>query len=202
MEVPEDRPRYLETRIETARTTLRPWEPERDAEDAFAIYSDPLVAEFLSGSVEESLDEQLEKLQASVRAYSQLEGGYGPYAIELKETGTVVGCGLLKPLPRSEDLDAWRAFRDGGPPPEIHEIEVGWHLARTYWGQGLATEAGAALLCHGFHTLRLQEVFAVLYRANRRSASVAKRLGMEHLGPTERFYGVETELYRTTGFPA
>lgn len=196
------RPRYLDTCIDTSRAVLRPWDPERDVEDAFAIYSDPEVAEFLTGIVEESLESQKAMLEKIVSGYQRMEGGYGSFAIELKETRQVVGCGLLKPLPRTEDLETWKAFRDGGPAPPIHEIEVGWHLARAHWGQGLASEAGAALLDYGFTFLKLEEIFAILYRANRRSAAVARRLGMEPLGPTEAFYGVEGELYRARARPA
>lgn len=129
-------------------------------------------------------------------------GGYGGFALELKESGRVVGTGLIKPLPRTEDYAAWVAFRDGGPPPQIHDIEVGWHLARSHWGQGLATEAGKALIHYGFETLRLREVYAVMYPANRRSAAVAKRLGLNHQGTTERFYGLELELFKLERNPA
>lgn len=181
---------------------MRPWDLEHDVENAFAIYSDPEVAEFLTGIVEESLESQRAMLEKIVSSYQRLEGGFGSYAIELKETRQVVGCGLLKPLPRTEDLEAWKAFRDGGPSPPVHEIEVGWHLARAYWGHGLATEAGTALLDYAFTVLNLKEVYAILYRANRRSAAVARRLAMEHLGPTEAFYGIDGELYRATVRPA
>ncbi|MFZ1994872.1 MAG: GNAT family N-acetyltransferase [Solirubrobacteraceae bacterium] len=55
------------------------------------------------------------------------------------------------------------------------------------WGGGLATEAGAALLAHGF-ALGLNEIWAVTHLDNERSARVCNRLGMRLLGVTHRWY--------------
>lgn len=179
--------------IETERLTIRAWRPEEDAEGAFTMYSDPEVVEFLTGLVMESVEAQRAQLEQIVAAYSRLDRAFGSFAV-LHE-GAVVGCTVLKPLPRSEDLEPWAAFRDGGPAPPIHEIEVGWHLARAHWGKGFATEAGLAMVRHGQRTLGLPEIHAVLYRENTRSARVAARLGMRHVGTTDRFHGQTLELY-------
>ncbi|MFN2625571.1 MAG: GNAT family N-acetyltransferase, partial [Mycobacteriales bacterium] len=83
------------------------------------------------------------------------------------------------------------------PFPDIEptEVEVGWHLGRAYWGNGYATEAGAAALDHGFQTVGLDRIFAVVYSENARSLAVCDRLGMTHHGSTDRYYGVDLELF-------
>jgi RimJ/RimL family protein N-acetyltransferase len=55
-------------------------------------------------------------------------------------------------------------------------LEVGWWLARWGWGQGWATEAGAAALRRGLEAVeRVISVTAVL---NKASWQVMRRLGM------------------------
>lgn len=185
---------YAGIRLTTERLVLRAWRPDDDAEAAFAIYGDPEVQEFLTGTAVPDIETQRAELGQIVEAYTRMANGMGSFAVELADGGEVVGCGLLKPLPRSEHTPEWRAFRDGGPVPQIHEIEVGWHLARRHWGKGYATEAARGLLEYGFGTLGLEAVYAVFYAANRRSANVVKRLGMRRLGETDAFYGVSLEL--------
>jgi len=57
-------------------------------------------------------------------------------------------------------------------------VEVGWRLARPYWGQGLATEAARIALRVGFDTLGLQEIVAFTTLANAPSRAVMQRLNM------------------------
>lgn len=57
-------------------------------------------------------------------------------------------------------------------------VEVGWRIARQYWGQGFATEAAQAALEFGFKTLDLQEIVALTVPGNARSRAVMSKLGM------------------------
>lgn len=45
-------------------------------------------------------------------------------------------------------------------------VEVGWRLARAYWGQGYATDAAPAALSHGFETLVLTEIVSFTSTGN------------------------------------
>lgn len=176
--------------METARLTIRAWR-EDDAEAAFAIYGDPEVARFLSGVPEESVETQRETLAQVIRAYSALGLGLGSFPLVTKSDDRLIGAVLLKPLPRNEHLEDWRRFRlDASLVPPVHEVEIGWHLRRDAWGQGFATESAIAALDYGFSTLGLEEVYAIYYAENIRSARVADRLRMRDLGTTDRFYGV------------
>ncbi len=51
-------------------------------------------------------------------------------------------------------------------------VEVGWRLARAYWGQGYATEAGAASLRYGFDELGLDEIVSFTAEVNLPSQAV------------------------------
>jgi RimJ/RimL family protein N-acetyltransferase len=65
-------------------------------------------------------------------------------------------------------------------------VEVGWRLARAYWGAGYATEAARAAIGDGFARLNLDEIVAFTVPANDRSTRVMERLGM-HRSPEDDF---------------
>lgn len=187
---------YLDFRLETERLQIRAWTPN-DAPQAFEMYGDPEVARYLSGTPESSVESQRELLEKLVAAYAELDRGFGSFPLIEKSTGDLVGAILLKPLPRNEDLEAWRAFRDDPTAiPPIHEIEIGWHLARRHWGKGFAIEAAREAMAYGFDTLKLPEIDAVLYKENVRSRLITEKLGMDYLGSTDAFYGVTVEHFR------
>jgi RimJ/RimL family protein N-acetyltransferase len=54
--------------------------------------------------------------------------GYGAWPIVDRSLDQIVGAVILQPLETSG------------------LIEVGWHLARRFWGQGYATESGRACM--------------------------------------------------------
>jgi RimJ/RimL family protein N-acetyltransferase len=58
------------------------------------------------------------------------------------------------------------------------DIEIGWRLAREYWGHGYATEAAVAWLQYGFEVLALPRVISIADVPNEKSIGVMKRLGM------------------------
>src|SRR5579871_4360547 len=51
-------------------------------------------------------------------------------------------------------------------------VEIGWRLARRWWGQGLATEGARACLRYGFEELALDEIVAFTVPANVQSRRV------------------------------
>jgi RimJ/RimL family protein N-acetyltransferase len=165
--------------LDTERMTGRKWRIE-DAADAFALYSDPEVMRYLGGGgkVTPDIETQRENLAKVVEKYN--DSPYGAWAMRLRTTGELAAVILLKPLPDSEN------------------IEVGWHLPRSHWGHGYATEGGRAALDYGFNELGLQEIFAVAFPENIQSIKVMKRLGMSYLGRTTDYYEVELDLYRAS----
>jgi RimJ/RimL family protein N-acetyltransferase len=65
-------------------------------------------------------------------------------------------------------------------------VEILWRLPPRFWGKGLASEAGAAVLQMAFQTLRMPRIVAFTTTGNLKSIAVMKRLGMT-LDPTPYF---------------
>jgi len=59
------------------------------------------------------------------------------------------------------------------------EIEIGWWLARAYWGKGLGTEAARIALLDAFQRTRLPRVIAMAQPENRSSTHIMEKLGMQ-----------------------
>lgn len=60
--------------------------------------------------------------------------------------------------------------------------EIGWFLTPSHWGRGLAREAAAAIIEHGFWTVGVPEIWALVHEENDASLGLAKRLGFEDAG--------------------
>ena len=57
-------------------------------------------------------------------------------------------------------------------------IEIGWRLARRSWGQGLASEAAAAVVNHAFTALGLPALVSFTAEWNRPSRRVMEKCGL------------------------
>ena len=75
--------------------------------------------------------------------------------------------------------------------------EVGYSLAREFWGKGLMTEALAAFVSFGFDTMGLQRLEAELDPRNVASAKVLERTGFSFEGLQRRNYFAKGELSDT-----
>ncbi len=174
-------------RFETERLVIRDFQPSSDAEDAFAIYGDAEVVQFLGQRRNAPPDSTIADVEARLRRFVnralEWEQGYGIWAVESKADGRVMGTVMLKPVP------------DGDNQP-TGDIEVGWHLAKSAWGHGFATEAATACLDLAFGTHKLESVVAVAFAENIRSLRVMERLGMSPEPPTDRYFGVWLNVCR------
>jgi RimJ/RimL family protein N-acetyltransferase len=139
----------------TERLVLRPWRDD-DVEPFAAMSADPEVMEHYPAVL--SRAETYASIQR-IRAHFAREG-FGLWALEAPGTAPFVGfTGLARP-----------GF--------IPVVEVGWRLARRYWGRGYATEAGRAAVAFGFADLALDEIVAFVVPGNLKSQRVMVRLGM------------------------
>jgi RimJ/RimL family protein N-acetyltransferase len=165
------------TVIRTRRLTLRPWSVE-DTEPAWRIYGEQEVARWLSPAMDVVTD---------VRAMRDLLEGWsnqeqpppiGRWAVELSATDELVGGVAVLPLPPGGD-----------------DLEIGWQLAPHAWGRGIAAEAGHAVAHHAF-IAGVEELFAVVREQNRRGAATARRVGMEWVGETDKYYDLRLQVFR------
>jgi ribosomal-protein-alanine N-acetyltransferase len=103
------------------------------------------------------------------------------WAVIDRETNTLIGrSGLL----------AWNL--DGQL-----EVEVGYHLARAFWGRGLATEAARAVRDYGFDRLGFDRLISIISVGNDASERVAIKNGMTCERDTD-VNGVPVHVYSMT----
>lgn len=112
-----------------------------------------------------SLPEAQAFIQAQLSIHPGVPGVGMQIAIELKETGLLVG-------------DCYFCIQVDDP----EQAELGYTLATDAQGRGLATEAVAAWLTYAFRAYRLHRVTALLDVENHRSAALLERLGFRREG--------------------
>jgi len=166
--------------FETERLRVTLWRDEH-AEAAFPAYSDSNFTRGLGASrMHDTIDDTRAWIGRIRKMYDDRGPERGFWAVERQDTGEAVGATMCQPLPDG----------DG-------EHEIGWHVFPAHQHNGYATESGAGAAAYGFHVLGLDEVFAVVANTNEPSLAVARRLGMQHLGRTSKYYDmVEAELFR------
>ena len=145
--------------LETERLMLRRLTMD-DLDNLFALYHSPDVRKYYSEGIP-SYAETKQELEWMVNTF-YAKYGFGMWATIYKETGKFIGrCGLT-PM----DIEGQE------------EIEVGYMLAKEYWGQGLATEAAKAILKYGFDQVGLSRLICVVNPDNQASSKVALKIGM------------------------
>ena len=98
------------------------------------------------------------------------EWGFGLWAVEEKGSGAFIGrIGLMV-------HDDW--------PEGEHKTEVGWMLARPFWGRGLATEGALASVGYGFEELGLERIISITLPGNTASRRVMGKVGLTYRGST------------------
>lgn len=151
------------TVLQTDRLLLRQWKPQ-DLAPFARLNADPEVMRYFVNPLNREQSDALAQ-----RCISLIEeNGWGFWALELRETAQFLGfSGLHSPeyaLPFSPC------------------IEIGWRLAKEYWGHGYATEAANRVLTFAFETLQITQVVSFTSLLNTRSQSVMQRVGMVNAG--------------------
>ncbi len=142
--------------LTTARLVVREFETS-DLEGLAAVFADPAVLWWESQPF--TRRQTAAWIDAVVACYAA--DGFGVYAVALRPSREIIGyCG-----------------------PEISRIEgdllpeMGWALRSDVWGCGYAAEAAGAVVGH-LKGLGLPRVYSAILPDNRRSAGVARKLGM------------------------
>ncbi|ELS34174.1 GNAT family N-acetyltransferase [Pseudanabaena catenata USMAC16] len=134
-----------------------------DAEDIFAYASDPLVSAYTLWDTHHSLDDTYRYLN--------------DIALELYRSGQGIDWGIV-------DRKSNRLIGTCGlyTTPMHRRAEIGYALARDYWGQGLMSEAVRAAIAFGFHVMQLLRIQAFCALENIGSARVLEKSGMQFEG--------------------
>ncbi len=75
-----------------------------------------------------------------------------------------------------------------------HRAEIGYWLAKPYWGQGIMPRALEKLCYIGFRELNLQKITASVATQNIRSQQVVKKCGFSHEGQLRQHYQKDNQL--------
>lgn len=149
--------------LETERLQLRQWR-KADWPIFAEINADPEVMKYYPKVLTANESNEMAQKLASLLT----ERGWGFWAVEIRNEKKFIGfVGLHEPryeLPVSPC------------------VEIGWRLAKQFWGYGYATEAANACLKLAFETLSLTEIYSFTSVSNVKSQAVMERLQMINTG--------------------
>ena len=156
--------------IRTPRLLLRPWR-EADLAPYAEMNADPEVRTYMFPARPLTAEESEREIEAMVDQWHRL--GFGHWAVELRETGELVGRTGAK---RHADWDL-----------DPENTEVGWLYARSAWGRGFATEGAIAAVRFLLEDLSRPEVISIARLENLASHRVMRKAGLEWAG-VRRWY--------------
>lgn len=160
--------------FETQRLRCRRLTPE-DLGALVEVYGDAEAMRWVGDGSPLTEAEGREWLRVTENNYRKR--GYGMFALEERATHKVIGfCGLVHP---------------GGQ----QEPEVKYAFLRTHWGQGLATEAVAALLEYGKRRHGLTHIIATAAPEHLASQRVLTKAGMSRAEPRYNADGSQTLVF-------
>jgi len=142
-------------KVETERLVLRQFK-ESDCKSLHNYYSSTIATKYTVAR--QFTEAETWRSMSAMIGHWHLRG-YGPYAIEEKETGTVLGIsGFWYPI-------EW-------PSPEIK-----WALAPEYWGKGFASEAARAVQIVGAQYIPQISLISLIHADNDSSINLALAVG-------------------------
>ena len=152
--------------LQTARLRLREFTPQ-DADALALVLSDPETMRYYPAPYDRIGVEQW--IERNRQRYQ--DDGVGLWAMELTKTQEsevrngvqkMIGdCGVIL-----QEVEGERLY------------EIGYHLRRDFWGQGLATEAAIACRDWAFTHLKTERLISLIRPENLLSRRVAERSGM------------------------
>ena len=170
--------------LSTPRLRLRP-RTIADLDACIAMDLDPEVHRFIYLDGPPDSERHRRHLQARIASGWPREGGI--WVVEWQDAPGFLGwCGLF-------------------PLEESGLIEIGYRYVRTAWGRGIASEAGRAVLDHGFRDLGIDPIVAVTHPDNRASRRVLEKIGLKargrafHYGRSLAFYHLSRADYLRPG---
>lgn len=161
--------------LETERLILRPLD-EIDAGEIFAMRSDADVMRFIR-ETQKNRSESVDWIKLVSSRWQSERTGF--CAMIKKRGGAFVGwCGV------------WRLDETG-------ETEIGYAVAKDFWGKGFASEAARRFLQYAFAELDAEKVVAVARPENAASLRVMEKIGMSFV-KNGKFYNQNLTQYAIT----
>ncbi len=160
--------------IDTPRLHLRDMRPG-DAEDVFVSYGrDPAVLRYLQWVPHASVDDSRRQIAYDIHRWIKRSAWvWGlTYRVPHARAGRVFGQIELLPM----------SF----PSEQAHHLRLGYLMASSHWGQGLMAEAAQAVVGAAFAQYGVWRVDALCDVANKASATMLARIGMQCEGCLRR----------------
>lgn len=164
-----------ETELHTKRLYLRKMKVS-DASSLFSIWSDPDVTKFMNVSSfthENQAKEMIELLDGLTHANEAIRFSI----IELESTQIIGSCGY-----NSLDFENAKA-------------EIGYDLAKAFWGKGYATEAVDSLVEYAFTALDFNRIEAKVHPDNMNSIKILQKLNFTFEGTLRQTERLNGEFY-------
>lgn len=147
--------------LTTNRLVLRRWE-ESDAEDLYLYAKNPAIGPPAGWQPHKSVEESREIIKKVLR-------GPEAYAVCLKEDGKAIGA-----------VELMRGGSSVNKLKNNDECELGYWIAKPFWGQGLIPEAAKEMLRRAFEDLHMSKVWCGYYDGNEKSKRVQEKLGFKY----------------------
>ncbi len=154
--------------LETERMRLRAWR-EEDLEDFYAYASVDGVGQLAGWKPHRSMEESRRILKMFIE-------GKKTFALELKETGQVIGSFALQSI--SADM--------GAPYTDYVGREIGYTLSKAYWGRSLMPECAMAVMEYYFTVEKYDYLMCSHAESNRQSQRVIEKCGFRLIKEMER----------------
>lgn len=154
-------------RFETPHLIIRDIRKE-DLEILLSYYTRKANMRFISNGRFDWTHEELEaRFQKLNRDYPK---GFGAFAVELKETGELIG-----------EASLFNSFND----PQI--LEIGYIIDTNHWRKGYGLQVAQGLINYGFKSLGVKRIVARMYADNTASVMLSEICDMKltHQGRSE-----------------
>jgi RimJ/RimL family protein N-acetyltransferase len=169
--------------LETDRLLLEPVSADR-LEEFVSLMADPETMRYWTPGGPVGRHEAERRFDVALARTR--ERGFGRRWIVLKDSRSGVGFVETK------------QFGEACPEVSPDEVEIGWMLTPSAWGNGYATEAGRAIRDEAFERLGLDTIVAVHHPENAASGRIMEKLGMEFERDVMAVDGWAYRLYRLT----
>ena len=162
--------------IDTARLIIRQLQ-QGDLDAMALLFGNPNVACWMGDGMtlsREQCDLWIAKSQQNYHTY-----GYGVFAVVLRETNTLIGCGGLIH-------------------PDGENAEIIYAIDEAHWRRGYGREILKPLLQHGFDHSEVADIYATVDPDNSGSICLLTEVGMQYINTAPDADGLPTATYSLT----